>query len=200
MDTNPTTIEELKEYCAKNRIPIKKMRFYIGEDNREAESFGIFREADGNSVVYKNKSDGTRAIRYRGDDESYAVSEIYKKLMEEYEEYSKTSPGHSIFASKSAKTDKQISSRPNRKGMQQEAKWYQKVLGILLIGVIAFFIWEPTLFFALLPIGLIPYGIYNIVKKSWTTKVIIIWASITIVLASIEGVVIYNIVQMIKFN
>ena len=34
-------------------------------------------------IVYKNKSDGSRAIRYQGLDEAYAVNEIYLKLQVE---------------------------------------------------------------------------------------------------------------------
>lgn len=34
-------------------------------------------------VVYKNKDDGQRALRYRGTDEAYAVNELYLKLKDE---------------------------------------------------------------------------------------------------------------------
>ena len=34
-------------------------------------------------IVYKNKADGSRAIRYRGPDEEHAVNEIYLKLLDE---------------------------------------------------------------------------------------------------------------------
>lgn len=34
-------------------------------------------------MVYKNKDDGSRAIRYRGKDEAYAVNELYLKLKSE---------------------------------------------------------------------------------------------------------------------
>ena len=78
----PKTIEELKEYCAERGMPLLRMRFFIGEDYREPKAFGIYR--DGNQfVVYKNKADGSRAIRYKGPDEAYAVNEIFAKLLEE---------------------------------------------------------------------------------------------------------------------
>ena len=78
----PRTIEELKEYCAERGMPLLRMRFFIGEDYREAKAFGIYREGR-NVVVYKNKADGSRAIRYRGPDEEHAVKEIFLKLLDE---------------------------------------------------------------------------------------------------------------------
>jgi len=78
----PKTIEELKEYCAERGMPLLRMRFFIDEDYREPKAFGIYRDG-GDFVVYKNKSDGSRAVRYKGPDEAHAVDEIFKKLLEE---------------------------------------------------------------------------------------------------------------------
>ena len=78
----PKTIEELKEYCAERGMPLLRMRFFIGEDYREPRAFGIYRDGE-NVVVYKNKADGSRAIRYRGRDEAHAVNELFQKLLEE---------------------------------------------------------------------------------------------------------------------
>ena len=78
----PRTIAELKEYCAERGMPLLRMRFFIGEDYREPRAFGIYRDGD-EFIVYKNKSDGSRAIRYRGPDEAHAVDEIFTKLLEE---------------------------------------------------------------------------------------------------------------------
>ena len=59
-------------------------RFFIGKDYKEPKAFGIYKDENNNNfVVYKNKSDGTRAIRYEGKDEAYAVNELYIKLKEE---------------------------------------------------------------------------------------------------------------------
>ena len=52
-------------------------------DVLQPKAFGIYKDSDGNFVVYKNKGDGTRAERYRGKDEAYAVNEIYQKLRSE---------------------------------------------------------------------------------------------------------------------
>ena len=78
----PKTIDELKEYCAERGMPLLRMRFFIGEDFREPRAFGIYRDGE-NVIVYKNKADGSRAIRYQGPDEAHAVDEIFRKLLEE---------------------------------------------------------------------------------------------------------------------
>lgn len=78
----PKTIEELKEYCSERGMPLLRMRFFIGEDFKEPKAFGIYQ--DGNEfVVYKNKANGQRAVRYRGPDEEHAVNELFQKLLEE---------------------------------------------------------------------------------------------------------------------
>ena len=64
------SIEELKQKCAEKNMPLEKMRFFIGEDRKEPKCFGVYLdESTGNWVVYKNKADGTRAVRYEGPDE-----------------------------------------------------------------------------------------------------------------------------------
>lgn len=82
-DGVPKTIEELKEFCKARNLPLEQMRFFIGEDYKQPKAFGIYKDADGNFIVYKNKGDGTRAERYRGKDEAYAVNEIYQKMRSE---------------------------------------------------------------------------------------------------------------------
>lgn len=83
----PKTIDELKAFCASRGMPLERMRFFIGEDYKNPKAFGIYQ--DGTVfVVYKNKADGSRAIRYRGPDEAYAVGELYDKLMAEHEKRS----------------------------------------------------------------------------------------------------------------
>lgn len=80
----PKTIEELKTWCKQKNIPLQQARFYIGENYKGARAFGIYKdEGTENFIVYKNKSDGSRAVRYEGKDEAYAVNEIYQKLKEE---------------------------------------------------------------------------------------------------------------------
>ena len=79
----PTTIQELKDFCQSKGMPLEKMRFFIGEDYKAPRAFGIFQDESGQFVVYKNKADGSRAIRYQGPDEAYAVNELYQKLRSE---------------------------------------------------------------------------------------------------------------------
>ncbi len=79
----PRTIEELRAFCDSKGMPLEKMRFFIGTDERSPRCFGIYREGD-RFIVYKNKSDGSRAVRYDGPDEAYAVNELYLKLLEEH--------------------------------------------------------------------------------------------------------------------
>ncbi len=81
----PETIEELRAFCAAHRITPEKQRFFIGEDYRGARAFGIYRDEAGNCVVYKNKADGSRSVRYSGPDEKRAVRELYEKLKSETE-------------------------------------------------------------------------------------------------------------------
>lgn len=78
----PQTIEALQAYCAAHGMPLEKMRFFIGVDYRQPRAFGIYRDGD-EFVVYKNKADGSRAVRYHGPDEAYAVNELYEKLLSE---------------------------------------------------------------------------------------------------------------------
>ena len=80
--TRPCTIEQLRDFCAYNEMPLERMRFFVGEDYKEARAFGIYREDD-RFVVYKNKADGSRAVRYNGPDEARAVGELYDKLLDE---------------------------------------------------------------------------------------------------------------------
>ncbi len=78
----PKTIDELKEYCAERGMPLLRMHFFIGENYQEPKAFGIYQDGD-HFVVYKNKADGSRAIRYQGPDEAYAVNELFQKLLSE---------------------------------------------------------------------------------------------------------------------
>ena len=82
-EDTPRTIEELQAwYEARNLPPYDVTRFFIGHNYPDARAFGIYRDG-ANCVVYKNKADGSRAIRYEGPDEAYAVNELYERLREE---------------------------------------------------------------------------------------------------------------------
>lgn len=82
-DNTPQTIEDLKKWYEDRHLPpYETTRFFIGIDYKEPKAFGIYEE-NGNYIVYKNKADGSRAVRYQGRDQAYAVNEIYLKLKSE---------------------------------------------------------------------------------------------------------------------
>ncbi|MCR5453348.1 MAG: hypothetical protein K6F00_12050 [Lachnospiraceae bacterium] len=82
-NVTPKTIEELKQYFDDNGYTAEKTRFFIGIDYKQPKAFGIYKNEHGNCVVYKNKANGERAIRYEGSDEAYAVNEIWMRFQEE---------------------------------------------------------------------------------------------------------------------
>lgn len=85
MEQRPKTIEELNQwYIDRNLPPESVTRFFIGSNYKGAKAFGIYKDdVTDKIVVYKNKADGSRSIRYEGMDEAYAVNELYKKLKSE---------------------------------------------------------------------------------------------------------------------
>ena len=90
VDGTPKTIEELKQWYKDRKLPPEETtRFFIGKNIKQPRAFGIYEE-NGKFIVYKNKNDGSRAIRYQGQDEAYAVNEIYLRLKEEILNQKKT--------------------------------------------------------------------------------------------------------------
>lgn len=81
----PITIEELKKWYSNRGLPPYEItRFFVGVDYRKPRAFGIYRdESTGNFIVYKNKDNGQRSIRYEGTDEAYAVNELFNRLKQE---------------------------------------------------------------------------------------------------------------------
>jgi len=80
--SGPRTIEELKDwFYVTHGLTKEKTHIYIGEDCKEPACFGIYRDVNTNDiVVYKNKANGERAIRYQGVDEQYGVNELYQLI------------------------------------------------------------------------------------------------------------------------
>ena len=80
----PKTIEELQVWYNAHHLPPEEVtRFFIGKNITEPKAFGIYKNFNGDCVVYKNKSTGERVIRYQGADEAYAVNELYQRLKAE---------------------------------------------------------------------------------------------------------------------
>ena len=83
-DQTPKTIEELKQWYVNHHLPPEETtRLFIGRNYQQPRAFGIYQNEKGEFIVYKNKDNGQRAIRYQGTDEAYAVNELYMKLKEE---------------------------------------------------------------------------------------------------------------------
>ncbi|MBO4903417.1 MAG: hypothetical protein J5518_11550 [Lachnospiraceae bacterium] len=77
----PETMDELLAFAEEHNLPLAQMHYHIGTDYKGAKAIGIYKDEEtGNFIVYKNKADGTRAVRYEGKDEKYAVNEIYQKM------------------------------------------------------------------------------------------------------------------------
>ena len=89
----PKTIEELKAWYAAHHLPPEEItRFFIGKNITEPKAFGIYQDGSGDFVVYKNKANGERAVRYKGSDEKYAVNELYQRLKAEIVDQKGNSP------------------------------------------------------------------------------------------------------------
>lgn len=96
----PKTIDELKAWYVAHHLPDENVtRFFIGKDYKGAKAFGIYRDGE-EVIVYKNKADGSRAVRYQGKDEAYAVNELYMKLKEVIAEQKSNNSGRSKGSNK----------------------------------------------------------------------------------------------------
>lgn len=129
----PQTIDELRQFCAEKGMPLERMRFFIGEDYRGARAFGIYEAEDGDFVVYKNKANGERAVRYKGPNEAYAVNELYEKLKSETEQRREQRPAS---APRSAmRQGAPTRSTPPRKRLKK--RWIVTAAAVLLVGGIS---------------------------------------------------------------
>ena len=108
-DGVPKTIEELKAFCASHNLPLRDMRFFLGEDYKKPRAFGIYQDGE-DFVVYKNKADGSRAVRYRGKDEAYAVNEIYQKMKSEIANQRNFQANKKLNAAKKSNVRRAVSS------------------------------------------------------------------------------------------
>lgn len=139
-DKTPKTIEELQKWYRDRNLPPEDVtRFYIGKDVKQARAFGIF-EKGGKYTVYKNKSDGTRAIRYSGTDQAYAVNEIYNKLKEEILNQKKRNLAGTSSASRStarpASSSFQSAVRKTSRGSSSPKLKRLIIIGIIIILLI----------------------------------------------------------------
>ncbi len=108
---NPKTIAELKQWYIDRNLPSENVtRFFIGKNYKGRKAFGIyFDESTEDFIVYKNKANGERAIRYQGKNEQYAVNELFKKLKDEiYNQKMNNPKNYNNGNNKSTKKKKQI--------------------------------------------------------------------------------------------
>lgn len=83
-DVKIASLSDLETFFREKNIPQEKTRFFVNENRQDPKCFGIYQDVDtGNFIVYKNKSDGSRTVRYEGVDEKLAVSIFFDKLKEE---------------------------------------------------------------------------------------------------------------------
>lgn len=131
----PLTIEELQQFVQEKNIPAEQIRFFIGVDYREPKAYGIYKdEMTGNFVVYKNKADGTRAVRYEGRDEAYAVNEIYQKLREEINDNNERNQTSASTNTKQPyQMNRTYAANQNDKEIQQNKKKFRILLVIVIL-------------------------------------------------------------------
>lgn len=133
-DEQPRTIEELKQWYIARNLPREEVtRFFIGKDIKEPRAFGIYQDAMGDFVVYKNKANGQRAVRYKGGDEAYAVNELYQKLKGEIaERKSKTATRRYYESTSGTNTSKQVKQKKKR-GIVYSAALIPIIAGVTMM-------------------------------------------------------------------
>lgn len=124
----PKTIEELKAFADEHNLPLTEMHYYLGENYKGPRAIGIYKDEDsGNYIVYKNKSDGSRAVRYEGKDEAYAVNEVYQKMHTDV----MNQKARNIAASSSSSSSSPFSSSSSPSG-----GGFKKILMYILIAIV----------------------------------------------------------------
>ena len=80
------SLQEYKDFVERHNIPLDTIRFALGEDKgHDPRWFYIYQDRfTGEWVVVKNKSDGSTAERYRGNDEAKACQILFDKMEEEF--------------------------------------------------------------------------------------------------------------------
>lgn len=141
----PQTIEELKEWYTVHGLPAEDVtRFYIGKNHVGPRAFGIYHDGE-KFIVYKNKNDGSRVIRYEGNDEAYAVNELYQKLREEMINQKAVAAGANAGMMAANRSTASGNNYPNYSGRQSSYNYSQNtrynksksaiplVIGIVLV-------------------------------------------------------------------
>lgn len=80
-DSVPDSLESLQKFVRDNNIDLKKLKLYINEDTKQIGAYGMIKDEYGDFTFYRNRSDGTRSVRYKGNNEAFAVNEFYRILI-----------------------------------------------------------------------------------------------------------------------
>lgn len=135
---NPKTIDELKQWYIDNNLPPENTtRFFIGTNYKGARAFGIYQDEETEEfIVYKNKSDGSRTIRYRGKNEAYAVNELYLKVKEEIanQKENNRNKSNSVYRNRSNNSYK--SRYSNYYGKRFELFNFNQIFSIIIILIL----------------------------------------------------------------
>lgn len=143
-DVKLSSLSELEAFFREKNIPSEQIRFFVNENRNDARCFGIYQDINtGNFIVYKNKDDGTRSVRYEGVDEKLAVNIFFSKLKEEM--YKRDTQG--LYQS----TVSQV----------KEAQQAKRSLIGKIIGIIAVVISVIVIFFSLRSCNTPRVGYYN---------------------------------------
>ena len=136
----PQTIEALKQwYSDRGLPPYETTRFFIGQDYRKPRAFGIYKdEKSGNFIVYKNKDNGQRAVRYEGTDEAYAVNELFQRLKQEIIEQKRNNLNNNNASSNTRSFGGENSSKSNSSKLGKTLITFFAGIFILIAAVIPF--------------------------------------------------------------
>ncbi len=163
-DHTPKTIEELQQwYKDRSLPPYEVTRFFIGIDYKEPKAFGIYQDGT-KFIVYKNKADGSRAIRYEGTDEAYAVNELFLKLKAEILDQKAKNTSRSGSRSTSSSVS---SPAPKSSKLRSFYLGFLALLSLGLVAMIRYYFVFAIVLFALLTLvyHLISKGILNLYQK-----------------------------------
>lgn len=143
----PVTIEELAQWYADRGLPpYETTRFFIGENHQGPRAFGIYKDGN-NFIVYKNKDDGSRAVRYEGTDEAYAVNELFQRLKQEIVEQKAGRAGSSAVES----TEQVSQTTGNSDGRKQKSvigkiiRWVVLLYALYLLAQGVFGLFGPKM-------------------------------------------------------
>jgi len=183
-DKTPQTMDDLYAwYAAHNLPPYETTRFFLGIDYKKPKAFGIYKDGE-NFIVYKNKADGTRAVRYKGTDEAYAVNEIYLKLKSEILNQKENNMARRSAGTRSAANSRSKGFNPGC-SLMTIGYLFKGLFAMMAMGIVASDFWSllPVIVVALifLFIFLKKKDLYDKIKKLlWPALIIAMIVSLSL--------------------